>query len=879
MRMPARTLSFALLLALGTADTASAADDATTEAIRARASRRSGSISIDGHLDDEGWAKVAPTNGFVQRFPDAGKAPSQDTEFRVVYDDKALYIGVRCYDAEPGEVRGLLTRRDQPSTSDWVHVGIDSYFDRRTAFMFGVNAAGVQSDRLLFNDSQEDMSWDAVWSSAASVDESGWIAEMRIPLSQLRFSARDRQAWGLQIMRRVGRTGEESVWSPWPRESAQIVSRFGILEEIEGLEPGRRLEVLPYATGGLAIAEVAEDDPFHSSTEGRYGAGIDVKYGLTSAFTLATTLNPDFGQVEADPSEVNLTAQETFFPEKRPFFLEGSEFFRLGLGTNLNNAEGLFYTRRIGAPPSLHGNDYAQYSDTPRETTIYGAAKVSGKTQGGLAIGLLDAVTAEETAELEGGAAPRMSVQPLTNYALARVAKDLRNGDTMIAGVATAVNRKLDGAELESLLHDQAYTGGLDLFHRFGKDEYSTTIHMFGSHVRGSPEAIFETQTHPRHLYQRPDATHLELDGTRTSLSGVGAAWDVGRWNHKHWNFGTGGDFRTPGVETNDMGFQHYSDFIGQWAWTGWQDNEPSPQVLNWGIGSDVWYGSDLEPRISNVGQSLNAWVTLANHWGLSGGGNYNHNRWDRGALRGGPRLNAEDGMNVFANLNTDSRKKVWLALWANGNRRQESDTWSSGIGGTLTIQARSNLEIVVGPSLFVGNEDHQYVDTVVDDAGAPHYVFARIHQVVTAMTLRTSWTFTPRLSLQLYAQPFIASGAYKEFKEAADTYSNDYDERFDEFGRNEMMEVDGVIQVDRDGDGIADIGFDRPDFNFRALTTNLVARWEYRPGSTVFLIWSHGRSSDEPDGRYRAGHDLSQLADEAGEHVVMIKANYWVGL
>ena len=876
MRMRFRSLLTLWAVLVG-ANTASAADAPAPS--RARAVRIDGGISIDGRLDDAGWKDAPPSDGFVQRFPDEGKPPSQQTEFRIAYDDSAIYVGVRCFDSQPDEIRDLLTRRDQPSTSDWVHVGIDSYFDRRTAFMFGVNAAGVQSDRLLFNDSEEDLSWDAVWSSAVRIDEQGWTAELRIPLSQLRFSAKDRQEWGFQVLRRVARTGEESVWSPWPRQGAQIVSRFGVLEDIEGLEPGRRVEILPYLTGGVGIAEVADGDPFHDPAEGRYGAGVDLKVGLSSAFTLAAAINPDFGQVEADPSQVNLTAQETFFPEKRPFFLEGTEFFRLGLGTNNQNIEGLFYTRRIGAPPTLHGDDYASYSDTPRETTIYGAAKVSGKTQGGLSVGVLEAVTAEESAALEGGATPRLVVAPLSNYALARLGKDLRGGDTMVAGVVTAVNRKLEGTELASILHDQAYTGGVDLFHRFGKDQYSTTIRTFGSWVHGSPDAILETQTHPRHLYQRPDATHLALDSTRTSLGGAGAAWDIGRWNHKHWNFGTGGDFRTPGLETNDMGFQHYADFFGQWAWTGWQDNEPGPQVLGWGIGSDVWYGADLEPRISNVGQSINAWVTLANHWGLNGGGNYNHNRWDRGALRGGPRLNSEDGMNVYGNLNTDSRKKVWLAMYANGNRRPESDSWNGGLGATVTVQARSNLELVIGPSLFVGTDDHQYVDTIEGDDGVTHYVFGRLRQVVTAMTVRGSWTFSPKLSLQLYAQPFIAAGRYREFKEAADTYADDYDDRFHVYTPRELAEADGVLRVDRDGDGVPEIAFDRPDFNFRALSSNLVMRWEYRPGSTVFLIWSHARTSDDPDGRFRAGHDLGRLAEARGEHVIMIKANYWVGL
>jgi hypothetical protein len=845
----------------------------------ARAVRRSGSIAIDGRLDDDGWKDAPASNNFVQRFPQEGAQPSQKTEFKVTYDDKAIYVGIRMFDESPDEIRGLLTRRDQASSSDWILVGLDSYHDKRTAFVFGINPANVQRDLLLFNDWEEDASWDAVWTGKAAIDEQGWVAELRIPLSQLRFSAQDVQSWGLQLHRIVARSGEESTWSPWPRSGGQkVVSVFGMLDDIRGLTPGRRLEVLPYLSGGLANAEVADGDPFHDPTEGRFNAGVDVKYGLSSAFTLAATVNPDFGQVEADPSQVNLSANELFFPEKRPFFLEGIDIFRYSLQQgDGGGGEGIFYTRRIGAPPHLHGDNYADFSDTPRETTIYGAAKISGKTKDGLSIGILEAVTGEETAALMGQ--PDLVVEPLTNFALARVLKDLRGGRTTLAGVVTAVHRKMDTPEIEARLHDQAYTGGVDASHRFGKDLYQTNFKFYGSWVHGSEEALIYDQTRIRHLFNRVDATHLHFDPTRTSMGGWGLLFDIGRQNHAHWNFATGTDIKSPSLELNDMGFQQGGDGISQWVWAGYRDNAPSAQVLNYGLNVNGFGWSDFDPRVGSVGGNINGFVTLANYWGLNGGLSYNHNRWDVALLRGGPAYRDEDGMNAWGGISTDGRKQVAGGFNFAINRRPETDTWAMEGSGFVNVQARSNIELGVEAGASVRNDDHQYVDELYDAMDQPHYVFGRIKQVVTTMTMRGSWTFSPTLSLQLYLQPFIATGEYNEFKQAADTYSQNYDDRFDIFGPGRIALQDDIYLVDADGDGATDIQFEKPDFDVRDFHSNVVVRWEYRPGSTVFFIWSHARSSFENQGRYMPGDSLSALADERGEHVVMVKANYWVGL
>ncbi|MCE9576388.1 MAG: carbohydrate binding family 9 domain-containing protein [Deltaproteobacteria bacterium] len=851
--------------------------------VHSAARRLDGPITIDGHLDDVGWADVPIAHGFVQRFPDAGKAPEHDTSFRVAYDDHALYVAIRLDDDQPDKIRGLLTRRDQNSASDWAMVGIDSYHDRRTAFVFGVNPVNVQRDMILFDDSQQDESWDAVWSSASAIDAHGWSAELRIPLSQLRFASQDRAEWGFQIQRVVARTGEESVWSPWPRSVPQIVSSFGTLGGLDGLAPARRLEVLPYATGGGEFSEDVDDaDPFAHTARARGNLGLDVRYGLTSAITLAATINPDFGQVEADPSQVNLSANELFFPEKRPFFLEGNDIFRYSIaqGDGGDATESLFYSRRIGAAP--HGDPDGAYVDLPSSTAIYGAAKVSGKTQNGWSIGVLDAVTGEERARVDdgNGVRTRPIVEPLTNYAVGRLKKDFREGRTSVGGALTAVHRAVGGTGLESELRDQAYAAGTQIENRFGPDNvWQANLRIAGSWVHGSPDAIADTQTSIRHLYQRPDQDQLHYDPTRTSLSGAAAMYELGKFSGGHWGYGIGGDTRTPGFEVNDLGYQRNANYAVQWGFLQYRADEPTDHLLGWNVNLNLFGFSDLSPQLIGAGGNVNANATLASHWSLGGGVNIDGNRWDPHALRGGANLRDNPQGNLWLFVATDPRKAVAGNLNVNASRKPVNDTWSYGINAGVTIQARSNLDLFVGPMLNISEDDSQYIDEVADAAGAPHYIFGRIHQVVTGLTMRANWTFTPRLSLQAYAMPFVAAGAYSKLKEAADTHARAYDQRFSEFGAGQVSTMDDVVSVDRNGDGVADFAFDKPDFDVRQLNSTLVLRWEYRPGSAAFLIWSHSRDDSTTDGQFRLGTDLGALGTAPGEHVVMIKVNYWIGL
>ncbi len=867
-----------VVISAGAAGEAAAASDRV-----AVAARRTQPVVVDGRLDEAAWSSAPAHGDFWQREPKEGAAPSQRTEFRVLYDDQAIYVGLRADDDDRPAIRALLHRRDQESVSDWVGVMLDSYHDRRTAFGFGVNAAGVQRDVLLYNDTQEDVSWDAVWSSATSIDATGWTAELRIPLGQLRFSGRADQEWGLQVMRFVGRDGEQSLWSPSPRNAPGFVSNFGRLDGLAGLAPSRRLEVLPYVSGGLGRRSDAAADPFHGAADPLGNVGLDARYGLGPAVTLTATVNPDFGQVEADPSQVNLTANETYFAEKRPFFLEGTEIFQvnIGQGDGPDGRDTLFYSRRIGAPP--HAELDGAYVDAPTGTTIYGAAKVAGKTAGGWSFGLLEALTGEESAIADDGAGARTRgvVEPLTNYALATVRRDLRDGKTTAAAALTHVARALDGTGLEDALHDQAVTGGTTFEHRWGRDDgWSLTARLLGTWVQGSPAAIADTQTAILHLYQRPDADHVELDPTRTSLAGWGGVFSVGGRLGTHVRVAGGGDVRSPGFEANDLGFHNGADFAIPWLWAQYRDDEAGALISTWNANASVWGYSPSAPALFGYGGDGNINATFANFWNLGASASVEKSMIDAQALRGGRSLRVEPSVSTRLSVNSDGRKAVSFEASGDLRRQPGTDSVTAGISGGVTVQARSNVELFIGPSYQQRIDDAQFVDALIDDVGSAHFVFARITQETLGLTLRGSWTFTPDLSLQVYAQPFMAAGSYARLKQTRDTHAARWEDRFERYGSTELRRgPDDVYLVDEDGDGAAEYGFDVPDFTVRELRSNLVLRWQYRPGSTLFFIWSHGRSDQTVDGDLRLGRDVDALVGAAGEHVVMLKASYWFGL
>ncbi len=527
---------------------------------------------IDGRLDDTIWEKVEWKEDFTQRDPEDGAEPSQKTAFKILYDDNNLYVGIRAYDTEPDKIVRRVTRRDR-FDGDWLEINIDSYFDHRTAFSFTINAAGVKGDEAISNDGDNwDSNWNPIWYGEVAIDEQGWSAEMRIPLSQLRFSNKEDQVWGLQVQRRLFRKEERSVWQYIPQNSGGWVSFFGELHGINGIRPARRIELLPYGVSDLRKFSKEEGNPFATGQSTKLAGGLDAKIGVTSDLTLDVTINPDFGQVEADPSEVNLTAFETFFSEKRPFFIEGSNIldYRLMSGDGDFSYDRLFYSRRIGRMPHYSPElDDDEYMQMPANTSIMTAMKLTGKTRSGFSIGVLDAMTAKESAQIDlNGDRRQETVEPLTNYFVGRVQKDYGGGNTSVGGMFTALHRNLSESQLK-FLNRAAYSGGLDFRHQWHDKTYYLNIKTSFSHVRGDQEAISDVQNASQRYYQRPDADYVTLDSSRTSLSGHGGFVNMGRSGNGRLRFSVGGMWRSPGLELNDLGYLRQADRLMQYVWFG----------------------------------------------------------------------------------------------------------------------------------------------------------------------------------------------------------------------------------------------------------------------------------------------------------------------
>jgi hypothetical protein len=856
--------------------------------------------AIDGRLDETAWADADVATGFTQLRPSPGQPASERTEVRVLYDDEAIYVAARMYDSAPDSIVAQLGRRDSGVYSDWFYVAIDSYHDRRTGFVFGLNPRAVQQDILLHNDVQEDDSWDAVWEGAASQDDEGWTAEFRIPLSQLRFSSPDggdcptagsargedatcgEMVWGVNFMRNIARHGEESFWAETLPDEGRVVSVFGELRGLHSLQPPRRMEIMPYMVASAATDPGYGENPLYRDVDPFGGIGADIKAGVTSDLTLTATINPDFGQVEADPSVVNLSAFETFFPEKRPFFVEGVDIFRFGIGLGDGDlgSQSLFYSRRIGRAPQ--GSVDGDYVRSPESTTILAAAKLSGKTSNGWSIGVLDALTASEHGEfIENGVEGDAPIEPLTNYGVARVIKDFREGRSAVGGIFTATNRSLPESGELDWLRRSAYTGGMDFRHRFGDDMWQLSGSVVGSRVVGTPEAIAEVQTSPVHYFQRPDADYVEYDPTRTSLEGFSAKADFGKMQGD-WRFMLFGLTVSPGFEANDLGFQTEGDMALGGFWTGYSENDPGKVFRRWNIGANgfggVNYGGD---RIA-LGGNVNGSFQLKNFWGGYGGINVQTGGYSNSMLRGGPSFHRPANGNFWSGIYSDNRQPVSLNLNVSGGWQADTDGGRISVSPSITVRPSNNASINLGPSFSQNRNVLQYVTTAsLDDAD--RWVLGTVDQTTVSMTARASYTFSPTLSLQFYAQPFISAGDYSDFKVVTDPRGAELGDRIHVLSGDEIRTTgqpgDKVHALDLDRDGTRETELDDPSFNFAQLRSNLVLRWEYRPGSTAYLVWSQGRTEFSRDGRFRFDDDVSALWDAGGSNVLMLKVSYWLGI
>lgn len=838
--------------------------------------------AIDGKLDDPAWQHGEWYSDFVQFHPYEGQPPAEQTAFKVLYDDSHLYIAIRCYDSKPETIERRLSRRDNTS-GDYVMVLIDSLHDLRTSYCFAVNAAGVKADQLLPNDSFDentvDLSWDPIWEARAAVDDKGWTAEMKIPFSQLRFSTAGEQVWGFEVWRELFRNGEISLWQPVPKDAPGWTSQFGELRGMTGLRPPRQVEIMPYTVGKMRTYPSEAGNPFLTGRENKLLGGLDGKVGLTHDLTLNFTLNPDFGQVEADPSEINLTAYETYFEEKRPFFVEGQNItnFKITAGDGDFSFDNLFYSRRIGRAPQIYPETSGFYS-LPQSTTILGAFKLSGKTRNGWSIGAMEALTSRESAstydsetELYG----REIAEPLTNYLAFRLSKDYRQGATVIGTMFTAVNRDLEG-QAENLLHRAAYTGGFDLYHSWKERQYYFSLKVVGSGVFGSPEAMQRTQTSSVHYYNRPDADYLNYNPTRRSLFGHGGSIDFGRMGGSNLMFATGLTWRSPGLELNDIGYVRSADVVLQYVWVGYRFYKPFSIFRNLNINFNEWSAWNFGGERIFTGGNVNAWTQFKNYWSLSLGINRQFPGLSQSALRGGPLLRVAPAWNIWSSIQTDGRKKLRLALQAQWRKADNDDNLSFNLGPQITYVPVPAFNLSLRPSYSFFRTELQYVDTV-DFEAEKRYLVGKIEQKTLSMVVRLNLSLTPDLSLQFYGMPFISAGKYSRFKMITEPRAREWADRYHVFGEGEIS-YDGeaaMYRVDENGDGLADYSFGNPDFNFRQFRSNLVLRWEYRPGSTLFLVWSQGRTDYGYSGLLDFENDLSSLFQGKPDNVFLIKFSY----
>jgi hypothetical protein len=815
--------------------------------LQREAATASSAVRVAGPPSDADWQVAPLTSGFVQREPAEGSAPSQRTDFRVLFDATTLFVRVRAFDSEPHGIITYLTRRDVESPCDWIRVLIDSYHDRRTAYEFAVNPSGVKQDGYWYNDTERDDSWDAVWDVVVGRDSDGWSAEFHIPFSQLRFTPGPATTFGFAVSRQVGRLNETSSWPLLARSANGYVSSFGELGGLSMTASPKRLELVPYTVADLTT-KTAAGNPLLERWASNIALGLDARYALTSGLTLTATLNPDFGQVEADPAVVNLSAFETFFPERRPFFVEGSGTFAFGL--DCGDCGGLFYSRRIGRSPQGSGelpDGDGIHTDFPVQTTILGAAKLTGRV-GTFSVGALHAATGHEQGLiLESSAVRRQPIEPSTHYSVARVRRDFAN-QSSVGFMLTTTNRRVDNET--DFLARHAHAGGVDVDWRIGS-RYSVSGNWVGSHISGSTDAIDRLQRNSRHYFQRPDAGRVRLDPTSTVLAGTAGRLGFGKIGGARVRFQSNVGFKTPGFDVNDLGFLQRADERTLNNWLQIRSDTPTRWFRTRNVNFNQYARWNFDGQRLSSGGNVNAHAIFINNWELGGGYNLNQTQFDDRLSRGGPGGNVEGYRSGWFYVNSDDRRQVTLnyegSLGGDGH-----GSWFRNFEPRVTLRPTPPLNVSAG--IRVGRDviDSQWVAKESDPND--HYVFGRLDQTTVALTTRVSYTVTPNVSLQLYAEPFVSGGKYTHFKELVDGPAREYAKRYAPFDATTT-----------------------PDFNVKSFRTTNVLRWEYRRGSTLFLVWQQARDHEAASGDFRFSRDVRGIFDLPATNVLLVKFAYWL--
>jgi hypothetical protein len=879
-------VAFPAALALCLVVPALAAAQAGSPIREVKAVRAATAPVIDGRLDDPVWAEALPVSGFVQRDPDEGAPATEETRIRIAYDDRALYVAGHLLDRDPRAIVRQLSRRDAAVEADGFVVYLDAHNDKLTGAQFAVSAAGVQRDALIYNDSFLDSTWDAVWESAVATGADGWTVEMRIPLSQLRFPKADRYTWGINVQRIIQRRNEADWLQLVRKNESGLASRMARLDGIEGIHPPSTLQLRPYVTArGEFIRPALAGSPFNDGSRAFASGGLDLKYGVSSSLTLDAAFNPDFGQVEVDPAVVNLTQFETFFEERRPFFTEGAKVFGNFGKSGASETWGffrpeptLFYSRRIGRAPQLTAS--GTYVDSPAYTTILGAAKLVGRTRSGWTLGALEAVTGRERADVSNGVTDtRPAIEPLTNYGVFRAQREFgRRGALGVLG--TSVVRDLNDPALAAVLTDRATMLGVD-GHVFLDAARKWVFHggIAGSWVHGTTAAITRLQKAEQRYDQRPDAPHVSLDPAATSMSGWTGQANLNR-NSGNVTVNLGIWGMSPGLEVNDAGYSTQTDRAGAHAMVQWRKLTPGrwTRERTWWVSK--WWTWNYGNESQGDGWQTQATVQFRNFWRSAALITYAKRVWDDKLTRGGPTVIRPGSRGITVSTTSDTRRRLaFSAAYAYNDKEFRAEAHVGEL--QLVWRPAPALTVTAGPSISHSIVAAQYLATVTDALATrtfgKRYVFAGLNQDQVSVTTRINVVTSPRTSLQIYLQPLVSAAAYGAVKEVYAPRTFDFVRYGVDAGS--ISGSGSLLTIDPDGAGPANpFSLSKPDFNLRSLKANAIFRWEFRPGSSLFVVWTQQRRDRVLDGAFDLGSDASRLFTTRPDNVFLVKASYWLG-
>ena len=824
---------------------------------------------IDGKLEEPVWDLVEWSGNFIERTPDENSLPSQPTAFKILYDQKFLYVAIKAYDSIPEQIEQRMSRRDG-FEGDFVEVVFASIGDKRTAYSFTTTAAGVKGDEFItFGDGDE--SWNPIWYTASSIEDNGYMVESKIPFSQLKFGDDPEQSWGLQVNRRIFREDEVSVWDRVPLDVGAPIAEIGTLKGLKNIIPQKQLEIQPFVVAQNDRYPREEGNPFKTGNDQITKFGLDAKIGVTNDLTLDLTINPDFGQVEADPGAIALDGFQIFFREQRPFFIENNNIFDYGFADGNDN---LFYSRRIGrSPQGFVSRPAGAYVNTPNNTTILGAAKFSGKTKDGLSIGIINALTAEMSAEIRTeDERSSQVVEPLTNYSVVRLQQDLNERQSFVGLMLTGTNRQLP--ETLNYLHKSAYSYGVDFAHSW--DDFSKYLvgTFVGSTVNGTPEAITRTQRSIVHLFQRSDASHVEVDTTLTRLSGTGGRLEFGKQGGSAWTYQMGTRWRSPGLETNDIGFLRQADDIRQYNRLNYRTLRAKDWYRNINLNFSQFTAFDFEGNFNRIQFDTRTSINFKNFWSVSSGLFYKPRIFTNTHLRGGPRWRFNREMGGYLFFESDSRKRFrfgggYIRSVATEN---QFSFLRYQVGFSYQPTDRLNLELEV--EYNERPSQTQYL-TAFNFNENDNYLLADINNNQLSTVMRLNYSITPNMSLQFYGEPFITSVDYKRFNTVNNPIAKSLDDRISYLSDAQVNFENNRYLVDFNQDQNVDLSFQNPDFTYFQFRSNLVFRWEYIPGSELFLVWNRGISNYGSLAPSLGDAYFDQLSGENVNNTFLIKATY----